>query len=103
MGDEQPDGKKGTGEILWKVPGTSKELAPLIAKLNTRVEAMDSHIHEELDSLRKSVKFLSKSFDLLKKNLEDTQKELYGLKEKNTRLTKENCELTKQVKKLRTT
>lgn len=99
MGDEQPDGKKGTGGKLFeKVPGTIKELAPLIVKLNTRVEAMDSHIHEELDSLQKSVQFMSKSFDLFKKSLEDTQKEVRGLKEENARLSKENCELTKQVK-----
>lgn len=98
MGDEQPDGKKAAGEKLFdKIPNTVKELACLVVKLNTKIEEMDSHIHEELGSLQKSVDFMSKGFDLFKKTLDDTQKELRGLKAENARLVKENCELTKQI------
>lgn len=98
MGDPQPDGKKAAGEKLFdKIPNTVKELACLVVKLNTKIEEMDSHIHEELGSLQKSVDLMSKGFDFFKKTLDDTQKELRGLKAENVRLVKENCELTKQI------
>lgn len=59
-------------------------------KLNSKIEAINSHIDEELGSLQKSVHFMTKDFDLFKKALDDVQKELHGPKAENARLVQEN-------------
>lgn len=92
--DSGSEGESRTQKLFDKYPTTVKEIAALLVKLNTWVEALDTTVKRELCSLKAE-------FQSFKKTLEENQKELIELKTEQQRLGDECGGLQRELRDVR--